>query len=124
MTSNSPGKGPAHTSRKGPYGIIDIGSNSVRLVVYAGATRSPVPIFNEKVMAGLGRSVARTGKLDEQGVERAIKAVRRFAALKREIGIKKLDVVATAAVRDAADGPDFLKKIAAFFRSGGAPSLG
>lgn len=115
MTSNSPGKGPVHTSRKGPYGIIDIGSNSVRLVVYAGATRSPVPIFNEKVMAGLGRSVARTGKLDEQGVERAIKAVRRFAALKREIGIKKLDVVATAAVRDAADGPDFLKKIAAFF---------
>ena len=61
----------------GRFGIVDLGSNSVRLVVYAGVERNPVLVFNEKVMAGLGRSLASTGRLDPKGIERALDALRR-----------------------------------------------
>ena len=61
-----------------PIAIIDIGSNSVRLVAYEGLTRAPTPIYNEKVLCGLGRHVATTGRLDEQAVERALTALERF----------------------------------------------
>jgi len=91
------------------FGIIDIGSNSVRLVVYAGRGRNPISVFNEKVMAGLGRSVSSTGRLSADGMERAFAALRRFNALKDLIGIESFQAVATAAVRDAEDGPDFLR---------------
>ncbi len=94
-----------------PNAIIDIGSNSVRLVVYAGARRIPAVIFNEKVVAGLGRSVARTGELSEAGQERALKALRRFAILIRQMNAEPVRVVATAAVRDAANGETFLDKV-------------
>ncbi len=59
-----------------PIGVIDIGSNSVRLVVYEGAVRAPTPLFNEKVLCGLGRSIASTGKLGGEAVERALAALR------------------------------------------------
>ena len=58
-----------------PVGVVDIGSNSVRLVVYEGAVRSPTPIFNEKVLCGLGREIASTGRLDEASVRRALDAI-------------------------------------------------
>ena len=64
-----------------PIAVIDIGSNSVRLVVYEGLTRSPTPIFNEKVLAGLGREVQSTGLLAPDAVEQALTALRRFRAL-------------------------------------------
>ena len=70
-----------------PIGVIDIGSNSVRLVVYEGAIRSLTPVFNEKVLCGLGRSVASTGSLASDAVERAIHALTRF---KRIAHMKKL----------------------------------
>lgn len=92
------------------FGIVDLGSNSVRLVVYAGVERNPVVVFNEKVMAGLGRSLASTGRLDPKGIERALDALRRFMALSEQIGVPKLVVAATAAVRDAEDGPAFLER--------------
>lgn len=92
----------------GRFGIVDLGSNSVRLVVYAAAVRSPVLVFNEKVLCGLGRTLASTGKLDPKGIERAFDALRRFIALREQIGIDRLIVAATAAVRDATDGPEFL----------------
>ena len=63
-----------------PVGVIDIGSNSVRLLVYEGLTRSPTPIFNEKVLAGLGREVQTTGLLTDDAVEKALAALRRFRA--------------------------------------------
>ena len=92
----------------GRFGIVDLGSNSVRLVVYAAAARSPVLVFNEKILCGLGRSLASTGRLDPKGIERALAALQRFVALREQIGISKLVVAATAAVRDAEDGPEFL----------------
>ena len=66
-----------------PIGVIDIGSNSVRLVVYEGAVRSPTPIFNEKVLCGLGRAVGSTGHLGSDSVERALAALTRFRAIAR-----------------------------------------
>ena len=64
-----------------PAAIIDIGSNSVRLVIYEGLTRAPTPIFNEKVLAGLGRQVQTTGLLAPEAIESALSALRRFRAL-------------------------------------------
>jgi exopolyphosphatase/guanosine-5'-triphosphate,3'-diphosphate pyrophosphatase len=91
-----------------PVAIIDIGSNSVRLVVYEGLTRAPTPIYNEKVLCGLGRSVASTGRLDEEAAARALRALARFKALCATIKVGKVHVLATAAARDAQNGPDFL----------------
>jgi exopolyphosphatase/guanosine-5'-triphosphate,3'-diphosphate pyrophosphatase len=85
-------------------GIIDIGSNSIRLVVYQGPARLPAPLFNEKVMAGLGRGLAETGRLAPDALELAIEALERFAALAREMDVESLRTVATAAVRDAVNG--------------------
>ncbi|HPG88632.1 MAG TPA: exopolyphosphatase [Hyphomicrobium sp.] len=93
-----------------PIGVIDIGSNSVRLVVYEGAVRSPTPLFNEKVLCGLGRSVATTGSLAPEAVERAIHALRRFHTIASVLKVKNLTVIATAAVREAQNGPEFLRQ--------------
>lgn len=91
--------------------IIDIGSNSVRLVVYKGLTRTPAPLYNEKVMAGLGRGLQKGGLLDPEAVETAIQALQRFHILAQAIGVGSLRAVATAAVRDAADGPEFIRRV-------------
>lgn len=93
-----------------PVSVIDIGSNSVRLVVYEGAKRNPVPLYNEKVLCGLGRSLASTGNLDEEGVERALRALRRFHALSEQIGAHRIEVIATAAAREADNGPEFVRR--------------
>ena len=93
-----------------PIGVVDIGSNSVRLVVYDGAIRSPTPLFNEKVLCGLGRSIATTGKLGAESVARALAALRRFRAVSRVLGVKNVRAIATAAVRDASDGSDFIRR--------------
>jgi exopolyphosphatase/guanosine-5'-triphosphate,3'-diphosphate pyrophosphatase len=98
--------------RFGPVGIIDIGSNSVRFVAYGGAARVPSVLFNEKVMAALGRGLARDGRLDDKSMELTLRSLARFRQLAREMGLKKLHTVATAAVRDASNGPTFLKEIA------------
>lgn len=91
-------------------GIIDIGSNSVRLVVYAGPGRTPIPIFNEKVLCGLGRTIATTGELDAAGVDRALAALARFRGLTEALGIATVDAVATAAVREARNGASFISE--------------
>jgi exopolyphosphatase/guanosine-5'-triphosphate,3'-diphosphate pyrophosphatase len=93
-----------------PIGVIDIGSNSVRLVVYEGAVRAPTPLFNEKEMCGLGRAVAATGRLGAEAIEKTIRVLQRFHAVARVMGVKNLWAFATAAVRDAADGREFLAK--------------
>jgi exopolyphosphatase/guanosine-5'-triphosphate,3'-diphosphate pyrophosphatase len=95
--------------RNGPLiGVIDIGSNSVRLVVYEGMVRSPAPLFNEKTLAGLGREVQTKRLLAPDTVEKALQALRRFRALCDLMRVQKLYVVATAACREARNGREFV----------------
>lgn len=91
-----------------PVAVVDIGSNSVRLVVYDGLRRSPAPIFNEKILCGLGKGVAITGKLNEAAIARAMLALRRFRTLAKQIGVKEIYALATAAAREASNGEDFI----------------
>lgn len=98
--------------RFGPVGIIDIGSNSVRFVAYGGSARVPSTLFNERIMAALGRGVARDGLLDPTAIENTLEALARFRLLSREMRLKRLHTVATAAVRDAKNGNAFLKRVA------------
>jgi exopolyphosphatase/guanosine-5'-triphosphate,3'-diphosphate pyrophosphatase len=91
-----------------PVAVIDIGSNSVRLVVYEGLSRSPTPIFNEKVLAGLGREVHSTGMLASDAVTKALSALRRFRALCDRVEVGDLWVLATAACREARNGKSFV----------------
>ena len=90
--------------------VIDIGSNSVRLVVYEGLTRSPTPIFNEKVLAGLGREVQSTGLLAPDAVMEALLALRRFRALCDNLQVARVFGIATAACRDAKNGAAFIEE--------------
>lgn len=83
----------------------------MRLVVYAGPARVPTPIFNEKVLAGLGSSDDPSGPLPEEPREKALAALRRFKLLIDQMRVKETRVVATAAVRDAEDGPQFIRDI-------------
>lgn len=92
-------------------GVVDVGSNSIRLVVFDGAARSPAYFYNEKIMAGLGQDMATTGRLNPEGVERGFAALCRFAALAKGMGIEPLTCVATAAVREAEDGPAFQERV-------------
>ena len=87
--------------------IIDIGSNTVRMVVYDAPARLPVPIFNERVICGLGKGIGKSGKLHAEGVELALSALDRFCALAREMRVEQFRMVATAAVRDSEDGQTF-----------------
>lgn len=99
----------AHSNSAGSrVGIIDIGSNSVRLVVYDGAARLPVILFNEKVMAGLGRGLSATGAIERGSLALARAALARFALLAGEMQVGELRTVATAAVRDASNGGELI----------------
>ncbi|SEP47089.1 exopolyphosphatase / guanosine-5'-triphosphate,3'-diphosphate pyrophosphatase [Methylobacterium sp. ap11] len=96
-----------------PVAIIDIGSNSVRLVAYSGISRAPTPLYNEKVLCGLGRNVLTTGRLNEEAVRRALQALARFRVLCEAMHVGQVFVLATAAARDAENGPAFLEAAAA-----------
>ncbi len=91
-----------------PLAIVDIGSNSVRLVAYEALSRAPAATFNEKSLCGLGRGVALTGFLAPDAVAKALSALQRYRVLCRTMGIADIRAIATAAVRDAANGKDFL----------------
>ncbi len=93
-----------------PVAVVDIGSNSVRLVVYEGATRAPTTLFNEKVLCGLGRSIASTGRLGADAVARALRALRRFRALIDQMQVARVEAIATAAAREASNGAEFIAK--------------
>ena len=97
----------------GPVGIIDIGSNSVRFVAYGGTARVPSHLFNEKVSAALGRGIERDGMLDEQSSRRALAAIARYHQLGKDMGLRTVHTVATAAVREASNGAAFLKQVTA-----------
>jgi exopolyphosphatase/guanosine-5'-triphosphate,3'-diphosphate pyrophosphatase len=96
--------------RASSVAVIDIGSNSVRLVVYESMSRSLVPVFNEKALCGLGREVQSTGLLAPDAVAKALTSLRRFRALCRIQKVGRVHAIATAACRDATNGPDFIAK--------------
>jgi exopolyphosphatase / guanosine-5'-triphosphate,3'-diphosphate pyrophosphatase len=95
-----------------PVAVIDIGSNSIRLVVYEGLTRTPTPLFQEKAMCGLGRYLSSTGRLNEETVPFALAHLARFRKLAGICGVRERDLYpfATAAVRWAEDGPVFIAR--------------
>jgi exopolyphosphatase / guanosine-5'-triphosphate,3'-diphosphate pyrophosphatase len=96
--------------RASSVAVIDIGSNSVRLVVYESMTRSLVSLFNEKTLCGLGREVQTTGLLAPDAVAKALTSLRRFRALCRVMKVGRVYAIATAACRDATNGPDFIAR--------------
>ncbi|MFC7050761.1 Ppx/GppA family phosphatase [Emcibacter nanhaiensis] len=93
------------------FAVIDIGSNSVRLVVYESRRRVPYVIFNEKVLCGLGRGVSETGLMMDDSMEAALHTLKRFALLIDKMEISDLRAIATSAVRDAKNGPDFIETV-------------
>lgn len=93
--------------------VIDVGSNSVRLVMYRLEGRAIWTVYNEKVLAGLGRDIAATGRLSPEGVKMALPALRRFAAIVEGVRPAAVLTAATAAVRDAEDGEEFRQRVAA-----------
>ncbi len=99
-----------------PEGIVDIGSNSVRLVVFDGPGRCPSCLFNEKVLCGLGRNLVSKGVLGKVPVKKALEALQRFRALADQLNIGKLEVIATAAAREADDGAQFIEEAEARVR--------
>ena len=103
----SPRRAPRPGDR-GRRAVIAIGSNSIRLVVYENGARAPLQLFNEKVLCGLGRGLAATGNLAPEGVGMALANLARFKSLTTAMGARAVDVVATAAVRDARNGAAFV----------------
>ncbi len=92
-------------------GVVDLGSNSVRLVVFEGLSRNPLTIFNEKAVLGLGRGLQQTGRLSDAAVPQALTVLCRYAAVAGAMGADPVEILATAATRDAANGPDFIAAI-------------
>lgn len=88
--------------------IIDIGSNTVRMVIYGGTMRAPTVLLNEKVTAKLGRDIASKGVLADEAIDLAMRGLRRFALLLRDLKIDDVETVATAAVREASNGKAFI----------------
>ena len=111
MTSPAPNAAPDDDRRDAA--VIDIGSNSVRLVLFRIEGRALWPVFNEKVMAGLGRGAGASGRLNPDGVATALRTLNRFAILLDAKGIDDRHAVATAAVRDCADGRAFVDRVKA-----------
>ena len=101
---------PGRLALSNTIAIVDIGSNSVRLVVYEMLGRAPSQVFNEKEMAGLGRQVATTGRLADDAIEKAIEALLRFRILCEAMHVGEIRVIATAAARYAENGPAFIAR--------------
>lgn len=102
---------PRPVSARGRVAVIDIGSNTVRLVVYETPTRLPIPIFNEKSLCALATGMSKTGKLSPEGVSEALRSLARFAKLAEAMGVERLEALGTSAVRDATDGQAFLDQV-------------
>jgi exopolyphosphatase/guanosine-5'-triphosphate,3'-diphosphate pyrophosphatase len=107
MTQPRPSQVPPRSA------VVDLGSNSVRLVVFEGRDRNPVAIFNEKAVLRLGRGLQQTGRLNEEGTEQAVTVLARYHAIARAMHAEPFEVLATAAVRDAENGPQFVAALQA-----------
>ena len=112
-TTTADSRGPASTlGRKsaGPVAIVDIGSNSVRLVIYENFSRTPAVVHNEKAICAIGRNMVTTGRLHDEGIVLALEAMGRFRMLADAHKVEMRDAVATAAARDASNGAEFVRK--------------
>jgi exopolyphosphatase/guanosine-5'-triphosphate,3'-diphosphate pyrophosphatase len=106
-----PAAAAATATGSGRVAVVDIGSNSIRLVVFTRAARAPFTLFNEKVLCGLGRGLDASGKLNESGAKLALENLARFVKLAEAMDVTRLDLIATAAVRDAGNGAEFVREI-------------
>ena len=102
---------PPHNLHEDAHAVIDIGSNSIRMVVYHAPVRVPMPLFNEKYFCALGHGLSQTGKLNPDGATLALKAMARFVTMARRLKVAHMTVLATAAIRDARDGAAFVSAI-------------
>jgi exopolyphosphatase/guanosine-5'-triphosphate,3'-diphosphate pyrophosphatase len=105
-------KGQVSSSPKarGPVAIVDIGSNSVRLVVYESQSRVAATLQNEKSICGIGRDMVTTGRLHAEGCTAALEALSRFRMIADGLNVEHRDAVATAAARDASNGAEFIRR--------------
>ncbi len=101
---------PSDLRHEAPVAVVDVGSNSVRLVVYETAGRSPLPVFNERALCGLGRGLGQRGSLPDAAVEHAHATLERFAALCHAMEVTHVHAIATAAVREAENGEAFVRE--------------
>jgi exopolyphosphatase/guanosine-5'-triphosphate,3'-diphosphate pyrophosphatase len=108
----------ARKNSRGPIAIVDIGSNSVRIVIYEGQTRTPATLDNEKAICAIGRDMVTTGRLNAEGCALALRALARFKILADGLGVTAREAVATAAARDATNGKEFVARAEATW---GAP---
>ncbi|HWA30781.1 MAG TPA: Ppx/GppA family phosphatase [Rhizomicrobium sp.] len=113
-TATADTRGPSYSLgrrvKAGPVAIVDIGSNSVRLVIYENFSRTPAVVHNEKAICAIGRNMVSTGRLNDEGIEMALEALGRFRMLADAHKCEMRDAVATAAARDAENGAEFVKK--------------
>jgi exopolyphosphatase/guanosine-5'-triphosphate,3'-diphosphate pyrophosphatase len=107
---------PVPSADAKPVAVIDVGSNTVRLVVYDRLSRNPLTIFNEKVTCGLGREIASTTRLADDAIAEALAAMKRFRAVCTGWGITDANVIATAAVREAENGASFIRRVEAVWQ--------
>ncbi|WP_455372654.1 Ppx/GppA phosphatase family protein [Limibacillus halophilus] len=109
--ASAPAQDPSAPPQLRREAVVDIGSNSIRLVIFERISRSLVPVFNEKVLCGLARGMDAEGKLNEEGVEMALANLYRFVRLCEAAGVDDIEMLATAAVRDASNGPGFVEEV-------------
>lgn len=103
--------GAAAAEAGAPVAVVDIGSNSVRLVIYDALSRAPFPRFNEKSLCGLGRDLDTTGRLAEEAMEATVNAVHRYSAIATAMQAHRVDILATEAVRSASNGEELVAAI-------------
>src|SRR6202045_477595 len=113
-------QGASRTRRslRGPIAIVDIGSNSVRVVIYESQTRAPATLDNEKAICAIGRDMVTTGRLQADGCALALRSLARFRILVDGLNVTAREAVATAAARDAQNGAEFVARAEAVW---GAP---
>src|SRR5436190_3473568 len=108
--SQPKGQASAAVKARGPVAIVDIGSNSVRLVVYEAQNRVAATVQNEKSICGIGRDMVTTGRLHGEGCTAALEALSRFRMIADGLNVETRDAVATAAARDASNGAEFIRR--------------
>src|ERR1700742_3310256 len=111
ITADIRGPSFAHGRRnRGPFAVVDIGSNSVRLVIYESFSRTPAVVHNEKAICAIGRDMVTRRRLHEDGMRLALDSLSRFRLLADAHHVELRDAVATAAARDAANGQEFVRR--------------